>query len=52
MFAKLKEHGIDREDHLQIYMKKEEDFLKNFSDWNATNTLGSKQSLRYSLWKR
>ncbi|PFJ08209.1 asparagine synthetase B [Bacillus cereus] len=52
VFAKLKEHGIDERGTLpNIYEERRRHFEELFH-WNATNTLGTKQSLRYSLWKR
>ncbi|MDM5463586.1 MULTISPECIES: asparagine synthase-related protein [Bacillus cereus group] len=52
VFTKLKEHGIDERGNLpNIYEERRRHFEELFH-WNATNTLGAKQSLRYSLWKR
>jgi asparagine synthase (glutamine-hydrolysing) len=54
VYSKLKDYGIDESgwySNLDIYDERE----KHFSDvhqWNAGNTLASKLSLRYSLWKR
>lgn len=52
VYAKLKEHGINETGVLpNIYEERRKHFEELFY-WNATNTLASKQSLRYSLWKR
>jgi asparagine synthase (glutamine-hydrolysing) len=53
VFNKLKEHGID-ETGTSI-MDPEEDRKRHFEElfhWNASNTIATKLSLRYSLWKR
>ena len=52
VFAKLKEHGIDETGTLPNIYKERRRHFEELFHWNATNTLGSKQSLRYSLWKR
>lgn len=52
VFSKLREHGINKTGSLpDIYNERKRHFEELFH-WNATNTLGAKQSLRYSLWKR
>jgi asparagine synthase (glutamine-hydrolysing) len=54
IFKKLKEHGIDETGWLStpnLYEQKRITFEEIFP-WNAGNTLDSKLSLRYSLWKR
>lgn len=54
VYSKFRDYGIDESgwySNLDIYEERE----KHFSDvhqWNAGNTLTSKLSLRYSLWKR
>ncbi|SFL15853.1 asparagine synthase (glutamine-hydrolysing) [Paenibacillus sp. 1_12] len=54
VFEKLKEYGIDRSGW-SAEMNAYEQRKKHFEDlfhWNASNTLATKLSLRYSLWKR
>ncbi|MGM7721184.1 lasso peptide isopeptide bond-forming cyclase [Metabacillus sp. Hm71] len=53
VFNKLKHHGIKEQGHSfpDLYKEKDRHFEELFH-WNATNTLGTKLSLRYSLWKR
>jgi asparagine synthase (glutamine-hydrolysing) len=53
-FEKLREHGIDETGWFSttnIYEQRKRHFEDVFH-WNASNTLASKLSLRYSLWKR
>jgi asparagine synthase (glutamine-hydrolysing) len=53
VFEKLKNHGIDVSSAYEknIYAARRNHFNELYT-WNATNTLGTKLSLRYSLWKR
>lgn len=54
VFDKLKEYGIDitgSEPLENAYIAREKHFEETFP-WNATGTLGTKLSLRYSVWKR
>lgn len=54
VFKKLKEYGINQNGWFNapnIYMERRSLFEDIFP-WNAGNTLTSKLSLRYSLWKR
>ncbi|MEH7011464.1 lasso peptide isopeptide bond-forming cyclase [Neobacillus niacini] len=54
IYNKLKEHGIDQSGWLassNIYKHRQNHFEELFH-WNATNTLATKLSLRYSLLKR
>ncbi|WP_316569196.1 lasso peptide isopeptide bond-forming cyclase [Neobacillus sp. YIM B06451] len=52
--TKLKEHGMDSTGWLStsnIFEHRKNHFEELFH-WNATNTLATKLSVRYSLWKR
>ncbi len=53
VYEKLKLHGIDENSSSipDIYEARKSHFKELFH-WNATNTLGTKLSLRYKLWKR
>ncbi|MCQ6275265.1 lasso peptide isopeptide bond-forming cyclase [Bacillus sp. V3B] len=53
VFEKLKNHGIDvdRSSLPDLYEERKRHFGELFH-WSATNTLGTKLSLQYSLWKR
>lgn len=54
VFEKLREHGFDLTNNLygkNVYDARRRHFQELYP-WNATGTLGSKLSLRYSLWKR
>ncbi|WP_309088671.1 lasso peptide isopeptide bond-forming cyclase [Domibacillus sp.] len=54
VFDKLKGHGIDVRGSApleNVYMARKKHFEETFP-WNATGTLGTKLSLRYSTWKR
>ncbi|MFP3123385.1 lasso peptide isopeptide bond-forming cyclase [Ectobacillus funiculus] len=54
VFNKLGEHGIDQTGWFSttdIYEQRKSHFEEVFH-WNASNTLSTKLSLRYSLWKR
>lgn len=54
VFDKLKEHGMNVMGSPygnNIYDERKKHFEEVFP-WNATGTLGTKLSLRYSLWKR
>ncbi|KIL49373.1 lasso peptide isopeptide bond-forming cyclase [Jeotgalibacillus soli] len=54
VFEKLKQHGIGYSGRLSatnIYDERRTLF-ENIFPWNAGNTLSTKLSLRYSLWKR
>jgi len=53
VYERLKEHGMsERSTKLpNIFEEKRRHFNELFH-WNATNTLGTKLSLRYAVWKR
>ncbi len=51
VFRTLEEKGISRSSTSNIYKQRKRHFENEFY-WNATNTLSTKLSLRYSLWKR
>ncbi|WP_010678068.1 asparagine synthase-related protein [Bacillus timonensis] len=54
VFQKLKSYGMDQSGwypNLNIFEERRKQFEDVFQ-WNAGNTLSSKLSLRYSLWKR
>lgn len=54
IYNKLREHGIGQTGWFvttNIYKQRKSHFEDLFH-WNATNTLATKLSLRYSLWKR
>ena len=53
VFNKLKLHGIDemKSSIPDIFEERKRHFQELFH-WNATNALGTKMSLKYSLWKR
>lgn len=54
VFKRLKEYGIDETGWFSsksIYEQRKRHFQDVFH-WNASNTLATKLSLRYSLWKR
>lgn len=54
VFKKFKEHGIDQTGWYStssIYEERKRHFEDVFQ-WNAGNTLATKLSLRYSVWKR
>ncbi|MEW9052638.1 MAG: lasso peptide isopeptide bond-forming cyclase [Neobacillus sp.] len=54
VYEKLQDQGVGTTGWLassNIYKQRENHFEKLFH-WNATNTLGTKLSLKYSLWKR
>ncbi|MGG0237755.1 lasso peptide isopeptide bond-forming cyclase [Bacillus rhizoplanae] len=54
VFNKLREHGIDETGWFSttnVYEQRRNHFEEVFH-WNASNTLATKLSLRYSLWKR
>jgi asparagine synthase (glutamine-hydrolysing) len=54
IYNKLEEHGIGKTGWLatsNIYEQRKNHFEELFH-WNATNTLSTKLSLRYSLWNR
>ncbi len=53
VFEKLKDHGINvlSANENDIYEARKKHFEEVFP-WNSTGTLGTKLSLRYSLWKR
>ncbi|MEH6948035.1 lasso peptide isopeptide bond-forming cyclase [Bacillus sp. JJ634] len=53
VFEKLNEQGIhtDSSSIPNVYTERKKHFEKLYH-WNATNTLSTKLSLRYSLWKR
>ncbi|WP_282173010.1 lasso peptide isopeptide bond-forming cyclase [Cytobacillus firmus] len=54
VFEKFKQYGIDQTgwySALNVYEEKKKHFEDVFQ-WNAGNTLSSKLSLRYAMWKR
>ncbi|WP_077623683.1 lasso peptide isopeptide bond-forming cyclase [Sediminibacillus massiliensis] len=53
VYKKLKTHGINEQSSTlpNIFKERKRHFHELFH-WNATNTLGTKLSLKYSLWKR
>jgi asparagine synthase (glutamine-hydrolysing) len=54
VFESLREHGMDESgwfSSTNIYEQRKKHFEDGFH-WNASNTLASKLSLNYSLWKR
>jgi asparagine synthase (glutamine-hydrolysing) len=54
IFERLREHGMDETGWFSttnIYDQRKRHFEDVFH-WNASNTIASKLSLRYSLWKR
>ncbi|MGE7602883.1 lasso peptide isopeptide bond-forming cyclase [Peribacillus sp. NPDC097675] len=55
IYKKLGEHGINQRGQMSssdnIYQMRKRHFYDVFN-WNAGNTLSTKLSLRYSLWKR
>ncbi|MDF2858651.1 MAG: glutamine amidotransferase domain protein, partial [Neobacillus sp.] len=53
VFEKLKEHGMNSTGASlpNIFNERKRHFEELFH-WSATNTIGTKLSLRYSLWKR
>ncbi|MDQ0114821.1 lasso peptide isopeptide bond-forming cyclase [Paenibacillus harenae] len=54
IYDKLKEHGMDERGWLSsssIYEDRKNHFEEVFH-WNASNTLSTKLSLRYNVWKR
>jgi asparagine synthase (glutamine-hydrolysing) len=54
VFNKLKQHGIDESgwfSSANIFEQRKSHFEEVFH-WNASNTLASKLSLRYAVWKR
>ncbi|MEH7112164.1 lasso peptide isopeptide bond-forming cyclase [Neobacillus niacini] len=54
IYNKLKEHGIDQSGWLASsnIFKQRQNHFEDLFHWNATNTLATKLSLRYSLLKR
>ncbi|MFT4412563.1 lasso peptide isopeptide bond-forming cyclase [Fredinandcohnia humi] len=54
VFSKLQKHGIDESGWYStsdVYEHRRKHFEEVFH-WNATNTLSTKLSLRYKIWKR
>lgn len=52
VYEKLKSHGINLGSSLPNLFAEREKHFQELYPWSATNTLGTKFSLKYSLWKR